>query len=85
MFFNYSGSNNCDKLLTKGSMVPALLLTVFLIIFIGLRPINRLFGDTTTYATTYRAISPVFGEIDWKGEWLFVLIAVGWLLLGVLL
>ena len=74
LFFSYSSSNNCDKLLTSGSMVPALILTVFLILFIGLRPVSILFGDTTTYARTYRAISPVFGEIDWKGEWFFSII-----------
>jgi hypothetical protein len=74
LFFNYSGSNNCDKLLTSGSMVPALILTVVLIVFIGLRPIHGLFGDTTTYARTYRVISAEYGEIDWSGEWLFALI-----------
>ena len=55
-------------------MVPALILIIFLILFIGLRPVHRLFGDTTTYARTYRAISSEFGEIDWSGEWFFSLI-----------
>ena len=74
MFLNYSSSNSCDKLLTSGSMVPALILIIILILFIGLRPVHRLFGDTTTYARTYRAISSEFGEIDWSGEWFFSLI-----------
>jgi hypothetical protein len=74
LFFSYSGSNNCDKLLASGSMAPALILTIFLIIFVGLRPIHGIFGDTTTYARTYQVISPEFGVIDWGGEWLFALI-----------
>ena len=74
MYFNYSGSNNCDKLLRSNSMVPALLLTVVLTIFIGLRPAHWIFGDTVTYARTYLKTPPVFGEIDWHEEWLFSVI-----------
>lgn len=74
MFFHYSSSNNCDKLLTTGSMVPALLLTIFLVIFIGLRPVHWIYGDTMTYARTYTLISSEYGEIDWHAEWLFSVI-----------
>ncbi len=74
MFFHYSSSNNCDKLLTTGSMVPALLLTIFLVIFIGLRPVHWIYGDTMTYARTYTRISSEYGEIDWHAEWLFSVI-----------
>lgn len=74
MFFHYSNSKNCDKLLTRESMVPALVLTIFLIIFIGLRPIWVGFGDTVIYSHTYKRITPVYGDIDWHAEWLFSII-----------
>lgn len=72
-FFNYSGSGNCDKLLTKNSMAPALIMICIYIIVIGLRPVHYLFGDTVNYAATYAMTLPVFGEIDFHGEWLFAL------------
>lgn len=70
LYFNYSGSNNCDKLLQKNSTVPTLLLTAFLIIFMGLRPVNYLFGDTINYAMGYKydAGSAIF-EINFDKEW----------------
>ena len=69
-FFNYSGSNNCDKLLGKNSMAPALIMICVYIILMGLRPVHYSFGDTVNYAATYARTLPVFGEIDWHGEWL---------------
>lgn len=74
LYFNYSSSNNCDKLLTSGSMLPALLLTITSIILIGLRPVWWGFGDTVVYASTYSRTSPVLGDIDLSGEWLFLLL-----------
>lgn len=72
-FFNYSGSGNCDKLLTKNSMAPALIMICIYIIVMGLRPLSYRFVDTMNYALTYRNTLPVFGEIDWSKEWLFAL------------
>lgn len=72
-FFNYSGSNNCDKLLSKNSMAPALIMICVYIIIIGLRPVNYRFGDTVNYAATYARTLPIFGEIDYHKEWLFAL------------
>lgn len=74
LFFRYSGSDSCQNLMSNGSSAPALLLTVFLVIFIGLRPAHWIFGDTVTYARTYMLTPPVFGEIDWHEEWLFATI-----------
>lgn len=73
LFFNYSGSNNCDKLLNKNSMIPALLLTLLLIVFMGLRPISNRFGDTVNYAFGYRtmAVKPAIFAVDLDKEWLW--------------
>lgn len=73
-YLNYTSSGGCDKLLTKNSMVPALIMISILIIVIGLRPVNRAFGDTVNYARSYASISPVFNEIDWSKEWLYAII-----------
>ena len=72
-FFNYSSSSNCDKLLVNNSMAPALIVICVYIIFIGLRPVHYIFGDTVNYALTYRNTLPIFGEIDFHKEWLFAL------------
>ena len=57
IFFNYSGSDNCDKLLEKQSVVPVVILVVSLMIFVGLRPVNYRFGDTVNYAYGYNLSS----------------------------
>lgn len=72
-FFNYSGSGNCEKLLARSSMVPALIMICVYIILMGLRPVHYFFGDTVNYAATYARTQPVFGEIDFQKEWLFAL------------
>ena len=72
LYFNYSGSNNCDKLLKKESMLPALVLTCLLIVFMGLRPVSGKFGDTINYAYIY---NNTFGagvfQFDFEKEWLW--------------
>lgn len=76
LYFNYSGSNNCDKLLSKNSMVPALLLTLLLVVFMGLRPISGRFGDTVNYAYVYRNMpaQPAIFAVDFDKEWLWAFI-----------
>lgn len=75
LYFNYSSSNNCDKLLTKNSMFPALLLTLFLMIYMGLRPVSFAFGDTINYAAGYKTATglAVF-SLDLNSEWLWTFI-----------
>ena len=69
----YVSSDTCDNLLQKKSPAIAIVLCVIWIIFLGLRPVHILFGDTVVYARTYRVTSPDFGEIDLHKEWLFSL------------
>ena len=72
MYFSYAGSNNCDKLLEKNSMVPSLFFTKVLIFFMGLRPVTFAFGDTINYAAGYaRATGLAEWKIDMDEEWLF--------------
>ena len=70
LYFNYSRSEDCSNLLKRNSMFPALLLTLFLIVCIGLRPVSSLFGDTVNYAWIYRESAglAVF-NIDFDSEW----------------
>lgn len=72
LYFNYSGSDNCNKLLQKNSMWPALLLSLLLMVFIGLRPLHYIFGDMVNYAHGYRfdPINTTFA-IDLSKEWLW--------------
>jgi len=45
----------------------------FIILYMGLRPISGVFGDTINYATQFTRIKTGVEKInwDWKGEWLF--------------
>ena len=72
LYFSYSGSDNCNKLLTKHSMVPALFLTLLLIVYMGLRPVSPKFGDTIAYAHMFRTpAQPVAFAVDLSKEWLW--------------
>lgn len=70
LYLNYSGSDNCNKLLQKNSMAPALVFSVLLIVFIGLRPNHYLFGDSVNYANGYYfdSINSTL-NIDLNKEW----------------
>ena len=72
LYFNYSGSNNCDKLLKQNSMAPALVLTLMLMFYMGLRPVSFAFGDTINYAADYRRdVGLAVFAIDFEKEWLW--------------
>lgn len=75
LYFNYSGSDNCNKLLQKNSMVPALILTIFLMIFMGLRPVSYVFGDTINYALGYKLeVGDALFSIDFEKEWFWAFV-----------
>lgn len=78
LYFNYSGSDNCDKLLKKNSMLPALILSVFLIVYMGLRPVSPMFGDTMGYAMGYRALNPqsAIFSVDLNEEWFWAFVQI---------
>ena len=69
----YVSSDSCENLLQKKSPATAFVFCLIWIIFLGLRPPHVLFGDTMTYARTYRVVSTEFGEIDFHKEWLFAM------------
>lgn len=78
LYFNYSNSNNCDKLLHQNSFIPGLLLTLVLIVYMGLRPISPAFGDTMGYAMGYRmeaSTNAVFA-INFEKEWFWGFVKV---------
>lgn len=72
LYFNYSGSDNCDKLLKKNSMYPALILTLFLMVYMGLRPVSHVFGDTVNYALIYKLSTGLAHfSFNFEEEWLW--------------
>ena len=72
LYLKYSGSDNCNNLLQKYSRLPALLLTVILMFYMGLRPIHYVFGDTVSYAYGYHfAMLNASFSIDLNSEWLW--------------
>lgn len=73
IFMQYSSSPNNDKLLEQHSAAPAMLLALVLILFIGLRPVSWVFGDTVNYAVGYARTSSHMSDIKWETEWLFSL------------
>lgn len=71
VFFRYSSSPNNKLLLQQNTFVPALLLSVLAILYLGLRPTHYVFGDMTTYARGYRAGLATGVAVESKGEWFF--------------
>lgn len=77
LYFSYAGSNDCRNLLKKNSIAPALILTIFLIVYMGLRPVTFAFGDTINYAGDYRrATGAEMVAINIKDEWLWAVIMI---------
>lgn len=71
VFLRHSTSNNNRLLLQQNTYVPALLLSVLAVLFIGLRPTHWMFGDMVTYAKGYRMGQVSGYAIEVKGEWFF--------------
>ena len=76
LYFKYSGSNNCDNLLQQNSMIPAVLLTMILMFYLGLRPVSFVFGDTVNYAYEYynKPTNTAIFSVDLGKEWLWAFI-----------
>lgn len=71
-------SNDGDSLAigeeNEGHIVFPLLLVSFLTIWIGLRPVSYVFGDTVNYARSYNLIGEyVNTDIDWHAEWFWAM------------
>lgn len=61
----------------KGQILFPLILALYFAIWIGLRPVSFVFGDTVNYARSYAELSEYTNpEIDWKGEWLWSMFTV---------
>lgn len=69
----YVGSNQQKVLRSEGSPMQgvALLLTVILSFFLGLRPVSPIFGDMRMYRHMYYFIEGGFRPINLKTEWLW--------------
>lgn len=75
LYFSYSGSDNCNNLLKKNSMAPALFLTIILMFYMGLRPVSYLFGDTVSYAYGYSfSMRSATFSINLKEEWFWAFV-----------
>lgn len=71
IFLRYSTSPNNKLLLQQNTFVPALLLSVLAILYLGLRPTSHMFGDMVTYAQGYRMGQISGVAVEAKGEWAF--------------
>lgn len=75
LYFSYSGSDNCSKLLQRNSVFPSVLLTILLIVYMGLRPVSFAFGDTINYAAGYRTATGLASySLSLDKEWLWAAI-----------
>ena len=72
------------SLQNRGSnwMLPFLISLIFAV-WLGLRPISSLFGDTVNYAIEYRMKEIYDVKMDWSGEWIWQLLIISCKKLGV--
>lgn len=73
----YASSNESNVLKAKStiSFYPVIILSVFLILFMGLRPFTKEFGDTSMYAHWYNNILQTDSFIKDDKEWIWTLLA----------
>ena len=76
IYFIYLQTKNGNDFLAKRmSVIPAGILTILAILFIGTRPVSVFFGDMTMYAHTYNnVIGEVYdltADVDAHTEWLW--------------
>jgi len=67
----YSASSDNKLLLQKQPVGPMISLGVLLILFIGLRPVSYVFGDTVNYAYIYNHSLNLTYGFNFRTEWLF--------------
>lgn len=64
-------SPDCRHKEAGSTLLIPLALCIFLIFWIGLRPVSSAFGDTVNYAFGYAQLDPHNVSMDWSGEWLW--------------
>lgn len=74
----YIGSAQQKILHAEGSPIQsaALILTLYLIYFLGLRQVSGEFGDMRVYNRNYELMEPIYGAININREWLWTNFAV---------
>ena len=77
--FVYVSSNGqkCLKVSNTTNLIPTFILSILIILFLGLRPFTKDFGDTSMYVHWYNNVLDFSGEtiIGGQGEWLWDYIA----------
>ncbi|MDE6859932.1 MAG: EpsG family protein [Duncaniella sp.] len=62
----------------KGHFLFPLVLAICFAIWIGLRPVSFVFGDTVNYARIYWNLNEyTTSEVNWSGEWVWSMLTVG--------
>ena len=64
-------SPDCRHKEVGSALLIPLALCIFLVFWIGLRPVSSAFGDTVNYAFGYAHLDPHNVSMDWSGEWLW--------------
>lgn len=77
-FLYHVGSNTQKILYAESSPIQlaALVLSLMVTLFLGLRPVSSSFVDTIMYSISYERIELVFRPIDLKTEWLWTNLTV---------
>lgn len=70
-YIKYYQSSSCKLLLKQEKNFWPIVLAVFFIFFMGLRPRWYGFGDSGNYIRGYNELIPVYQKFNWKDEWLF--------------
>lgn len=73
LYFRYSSSNNCAKLMQQNSMLPALIISFAFMLLLGARVASGIvFGDSSSYRYGYdNFVTGVYSDIKWDEEWFF--------------
>lgn len=71
-----ASSGNLLQQTQEGWLFP-FILSLFFVLWIGMRPVSGAFGDTVNYALGYATMKPDIVEIDWHSEWIWQWLTMG--------
>lgn len=67
----YLSSPNYAMQEKKNGYAVPLVISIFIVFWLGFRPVSSAFGDTVNYAAGYRTMKVSLVSMDWHSEWIW--------------
>lgn len=71
LILQYTNSPDFHLQEKKNNLILPLFICIFLVLWLGFRPVHAIFGDTVNYAWSYNLSKSYDFTIDWNKEWIW--------------